>query len=296
MTLRSKKVVSFSPRGIIGHLTERKEVLLSNPFRQYLDQFRFRIENMAEPAGTVKMSFAATEPEGWFFLNGQTVDERLYPDLAEIFGAIDGIITLPDYTDRIAMGAGSIVALNGTAGAETVTLSREEMPRHNHGVTDPGHTHGAVDRGHTHDIQPDAHDHEATEDEDSQHTHSLPATTHTHTATQNAHDHSGGVEFTAGNELAAGTDYPRPESARTGSANEAISISEDGIGISETGEPSDPLVLEVSEEETTATAIKSRADIHVHKSKTGIETVEDGDGAPFSIIPPVFGVNWLVKA
>lgn len=277
MTLRSKKVVSFSPRGIIGHLTERKEVLLSNPFRQYLDQFRFRIENMAEPAGTVKMSFAATEPEGWFFLNGQTVDERLYPDLAEIFGAAGGIITLPDYTDRIAMGAGSIVALNDTAGAETVTLTRTEMPRHNHGVTDPGHTHGAIDRGHDHGLQLDRHTHDATEAEGEEHTHGITDPGHAHSETTFADPANAQAGVSVRSATSGGT---------TGSATTGITIDT----------PTDPLVLEVSAAEVSGTVLRSRADIRVHKSKTGIETVEDGDGKPFSIIPPVFGVNWLVKA
>jgi microcystin-dependent protein len=294
MTLRSKKIVSFSPRGIIGHLTERKEVLPSNPFRQYLDQFRFRIENMAEPAGTVKMSFVATEPEGWFFLNGQTVDERLYPDLAEIFGAVGGIITLPDYAGRIAMGAGSIVALNGTAGAETVTLTREEMPRHNHGVTDPGHTHGALDRGHTHGLQLDSHTHTVEEGPDNKHTHDVTDAGHSHGITDPGHNHVGSVGETA-NTAQSGADADSPLDSTVTANMTGISIDSATTGLT-VGESTDPMEFIVSSDEVTGSVLKSRADIRVHKSKTGIETVEDGDGKPFSIIPPVFGVNWLVKA
>ncbi len=64
----------------------------------------------------------------------------------------------PNLIDRFVRGAGSTVG--GTGGHDTIAqrstgdhiLSVTEIPRHRHGITDPGHIHGAADTGHTHPV------------------------------------------------------------------------------------------------------------------------------------------------
>ncbi len=64
----------------------------------------------------------------------------------------------PNLIDRFVRGAGS--SIGGTGGHDTIAqrstgahiLSVTEMPRHRHGITDPGHEHGAADTGHIHPV------------------------------------------------------------------------------------------------------------------------------------------------
>jgi len=270
--LRKKSIPAFAPRGdeVIGNTQQGQAVNISQEFWRWLSLLATRLQNNVAAPGTIQMTAAAVEPEGWLFLNGQAVDASLYPDLANVFGSSGGIITLPDYSNRIAMGAGSIVALNDTAGAETVTLTIDEMPQHNHDVLDPGHSHGAIDRGHVHGLQLDSHSHGATESE------------HTHTITDPGHFHSSGEEVSAVN-VAAGSDFLSAIDGSTTTETTGITIDPASTG------------LEVDEAEVTGQVLKSRADIRVGVSRAGIETMDAGKGQPFSIIPPVFGVNWMVK-
>lgn len=274
--LRKKTIPGFAPRGdeVIGTTRNGQGVTISQEFWRWLSLLATRLQNNVAAAGTIQMTAAAVEPEGWLFLNGQTVDANLYPDLEGIFGSSGGIITLPDYSNRIAMGAGETVALNGTAGAATVTLTRNEMPKHNHGVSDPGHLHGAVDRGHGHGLQLDSHTHEGT------------FADHTHDVTTSNHAHSIVPTIEIAVQSGTGTSVAQRDTpGTTGNAG--------GETIVSTGPSADG--LSIDQAEVTGTVIKSQADIRVHKAKTGITTLDDGEGQPFSIIPPVFGVNWMVK-
>lgn len=295
--LRKKTIPGFAPRGdeVIGNTRQGQPVTISQEFWRWLSLLATRLQSNVEAPGTIQMTAAATEPEGWLFLNGQSVDANLYPDLEGIFGATAGIITLPDYSGRIAMGAGAIVDLNGTAGAETVTLTRNEMPKHNHGVSDPGHLHAAIDRGHSHDLQLDSHAHEVTEVEGQEHVHGITDPGHSHGITDPGHVHGDTADVTANNYVTDGSDRELAIDQNTGSATTGITVNSAATGITETDESTTDLSLVASDAEVTGAVSKSQADIRVHKARTGITTLDDGEGQPFSIIPPVFGVNYMVK-
>lgn len=106
------------------------------------------------PVGTVVPYISITSlPAGWLLCSGQTVSRTDYPTLfrtiGTTFGAGDGstTFTLPDLRGRTIIGAGAGAGLTSRAvgargGAETHTLSENEIPRHNHrGTTETAGSH-----------------------------------------------------------------------------------------------------------------------------------------------------------
>ena len=65
----------------------------------------------------------------------------------------DGQNKTPDLRDKFIVAAGNKYGVSDEGGADSVTLSVDQMPRHNHGVTDPGHTH-EYDRGYWGEADP----------------------------------------------------------------------------------------------------------------------------------------------
>lgn len=83
-------------------------------------------------------------PKGWTFCQGQLLSIAKYNALFSILGATYGgdgrtTFTLPNLGGRVPIGTGKSTGTsqyqNGQAGgAETVTLSKAEMPQHNHQI------------------------------------------------------------------------------------------------------------------------------------------------------------------
>jgi len=107
---------------------------------------------MGEPfIGEIRMFGGNFPPSGWAFCNGQTIpiseNDALFTLIGTTYGG-DGQETfnLPDLQGRIPIHAGT--AQSGTtyqigekAGVETVTLTVQQIPGHNHvplATTDPG--------------------------------------------------------------------------------------------------------------------------------------------------------------
>ncbi len=87
---------------------------------------------------------------GWLKCNGQSISKTSYPALWDVigyaFGGSGDNFNLPDFRGRVpgAIGSGTGLTerlLGQARGTETHTLTVDEMPIHNHGVTDNGHTH-----------------------------------------------------------------------------------------------------------------------------------------------------------
>ncbi len=95
------------------------------------------------PRGVIVMwsGSIANIPPGWALCDGGTYE------------APDGTwVTTPDLRDRFIVCAGSSYAVGATGGANTVTLTVDQIPSHTHTV-DPPATNTSTDGEHTHTYQ-----------------------------------------------------------------------------------------------------------------------------------------------
>jgi microcystin-dependent protein len=89
------------------------------------------------------MPYAAQQsvspPAGWLYCNGAEVPQSAYPDLYAICGthygaATSGYFKLPDLRTRIPRGADTADTVGASGGADSVTLSINELPAHQHKI------------------------------------------------------------------------------------------------------------------------------------------------------------------
>jgi microcystin-dependent protein len=106
--------------------------------------------------GTIQMWPTTSAPSGYLLCNGTAVSRSTYSALYAVigttFGSGDGSTTfnLPNYADKMPIGAGTIAAsIGATGGSATTTLSTANLPAHTHAntLTDPGHFHTVYGAG-----------------------------------------------------------------------------------------------------------------------------------------------------
>ena len=92
--------------------------------------------------GEIKMWGTASAPTGYLLCNGAAVSRSTYASLFAVygttFGSGDGSTTfnLPDFRDRMPIGAGTTYSANSQGGSKDAIVVS-----HTHTVTDPGHNH-----------------------------------------------------------------------------------------------------------------------------------------------------------
>lgn len=102
----------------------------------------------AAPVGALSLyaGSSAAVPAGYLLCQGQSLLRAEWPDLFAVIGTTYGAadvttFSLPNLTDRVPLGAGSVGRSRGAVGgAETVTLTTAQIPAHTHGSAG-AHTH-----------------------------------------------------------------------------------------------------------------------------------------------------------
>lgn len=115
--------------------------------RNYYASGNFYLDNyVLIPAGTIIQSAAIDEPAGWLDCNGRVLSVVVYADLFNairytyggVYSGSDLSFNIPDMRGRIGVGSGNgsgllAKTLGTTGGAESHTLTVDEMPAHDHG-------------------------------------------------------------------------------------------------------------------------------------------------------------------
>lgn len=137
---------------ICGNLTVAHDVNATN-FRAsgnfYLDGY------VLVPAGTIIMSASLVTPAGYLMCDGSAYTKTVYSDLFAVIGNQYGVYSgadlsfvVPNMVGRVAVGktnstGTSYSTIGATGGAETHTLTEQEMPSHRHtylGVSGQGNS------------------------------------------------------------------------------------------------------------------------------------------------------------
>lgn len=96
------------------------------------------------PIGEIRIFAGLNPPRGWLTCEGQSLPSAAYPELSQVlgstFGGNAGFFTLPDFRGRLPVAADPAakpapLPMGAAGGAETVTLTGDQIPAHVHDLS-----------------------------------------------------------------------------------------------------------------------------------------------------------------
>lgn len=176
------------------------------------------------PAGAIHQTSLAAAPQGYLLCQGQAISRTVYSALFTAIGTQYGVgdgsttFNIPDLQGVIPVGkaaSGTFATLNNKGGAETVTISVQQMPVHTH-VQD-SHNHSQNSHNHT---QPD-------------HAHSIPGGYVTPSGSQSGFTYSplnGGGDYGFTYSSTEGTQATTASNNATTATNQATTATNQNTG------------------------------------------------------------------
>jgi microcystin-dependent protein len=235
------------------------------------------------PAGVISQYAGTAAPAGYLLCQGQSISTTTFADLfAAIgynYGGSGGSFNLPNLQNRVPVGRGSgtFGSLNATGGAETHTLTVNQMPTHTH-VQD-SHNHGQ-----------DAHNHSASSGDAGSHAHTASTTTagsHNH---GDSGDHTHGAYRGINTSRATGT-IGNLQSTNVSSAIYDTTTSTSHTHTSHAGHTHPVTVNDGGSHSHTVSVVSATA---VNQATTATNQ-NTGGGAAHNNLQPYIVVNYIIK-
>jgi microcystin-dependent protein len=148
-----------TPKLLLPYPIDDDQVDVPRDIKALADKLDVTVVPAADvPIGALMMWPTALAPDNWLLCNGGSVPAATYPALATVLGQDGGgNVLLPNLVGRFPLGSSGTHALKEQAGAEAVSLTKEQsgLPAHGHANSfgigaGGGHAHSVYDPAHGH--------------------------------------------------------------------------------------------------------------------------------------------------